>query len=253
MPADILFATVLGSLRAFGLLLALPSLGGNGIPPTIRAALALILGGLVASSAPPGSAALAVGWAALALAAGHQLLLGLAMGFVVRSVLSVAELMGRLIAGEIGLSAAPGFNAPVPAQEPLPAFVGLFGALMFFLLHAQESVLAAFARSFVLAPAGAGGFSPAAGSTLITAVARLLELAVRMAAPFIALNFVVTLGFSILGRAVPKMNVFIVSYAMRVMFGLLLLAGAGGLIARYLSGAFNQLPWQMLQLVRHRS
>jgi flagellar biosynthetic protein FliR len=174
------------------------------------------------------------------------------MGFVVRSVLGVAELMGRLIAGEIGLSAAPGFNAPIPAQEPLPAFIGLFGGLLFFLLHAQESVLAAFARSFVLAPAGVGGFSPAAGATLVTAVARLLELAVRMAAPFIALNFVITLGFSILGRAVPKMNVFIVSYAMRAMLGLLLLAGAGGLIARYLSGAFNQLPWQMLQLVQHR-
>jgi flagellar biosynthetic protein FliR len=140
----------------------------------------------------------------------------------------------------------------VPSQEPLPAFVGLFGGLLFFLMHAQESVLAAFARSFVLAPAGVGGFSAAAGPTLVTAVARLLELAVRMAAPFIALNFVITLGFSILGRAVPKMNVFVVSYAMRSMLGLLLLAGAGGLIARYLSGAFNELPWQMLRLVLPR-
>jgi len=243
MPADILYATVLGSLRAFGLLLGLPSLGANGIPPIIRAALALLLGGLLAGAAPRAGIPSAGGWAALILAAVHELLLGLAMGLVVRSVLSIAELMGRLIAGEIGLSAAPGFNAPVPSQEPLPAFVGL---------HAHEGVLAAFARSFELAPAGAGGFSPAAGATLVTAVARLLELAVRMAAPFIALNFVVTLGFSILGRAVPKMNVFIVSYALRSMLGLLLLAGAGGLIARYLGGAFSQLPWQMLQLVLRR-
>jgi flagellar biosynthesis protein FliR len=51
---------------------------------------------------------------------------------------------------------------------------------------------------------------------------------------------------------VPKMNVFIVSYALRSMLGLLLLAGAGGLIARYLGGAFSQLPWQMLQLVLRR-
>jgi flagellar biosynthetic protein FliR len=252
MPADILYATVLGSLRAFGLLLGLPSLGANGIPPIIRAALALLLGGLLAGAAPRAGIPSAGGWAALILAAVHELLLGLAMGLVVRSVLSIAELMGRLIAGEIGLSAAPGFNAPVPSQEPLPAFVGLFGSLLFFTLHAHEGVLAAFARSFELAPAGAGGFSPAAGATLVTAVARLLELAVRMAAPFIALNFVVTLGFSILGRAVPKMNVFIVSYALRSMLGLLLLAGAGGLIARYLGGAFSQLPWQMLQLVLRR-
>lgn len=86
----------------------------------------------------------------------------------------------------------------------------------------------------------------------MTAVARLLELALRMAAPFIAMNFVVTLGFSILGRAVPKMNVFIVSFALRSLLGLLLLASAGGLFVQYFSGVFNQLPWQMLELVFRR-
>ena len=44
----------------------------------------------------------------------------------------------------------------------------------------------------------------------------------------------------------------IVSYALRSLLGLLLLAGAGALIAQYLNGAFNQLPWQMLQLVLRR-
>ena len=48
------------------------------------------------------------------------------------------------------------------------------------------------------------------------------------------------------------MNVFIVSYALRSLLGLLLLAGAGALIAQYLSGAFERMPWQMLQLVRHQ-
>ncbi len=252
MPVEFLFATVMGSLRAFGVILALPSLGGRGLPLPIRAGLALLLGGLLAGVVPHAAAGLVGGWAEVAFAAFHEVVLGLAMGFVVRTVLSAAELAGRLIAGEIGLVAAPGFDVPVPAQEPLPSFVGIFAGSMFFLLHAHEGVLAAFARSFELAPAGTGAFSPAAGATLVTAVAHLLDLALRMAAPFIALNFVVTLGFAILGRAVPKMNVFIVSYALRSLLGLLLLAGAGGLIAQYLSGAFDQLPWQMLQLVIHR-
>ncbi|MEI6861181.1 MAG: flagellar biosynthetic protein FliR [Verrucomicrobiota bacterium] len=243
---------IMGSLRAFGVMLALPSFGGRGLPMPIRAALAMLLGGLLANIVPTGGTGFSGGAGALALASAHEVVLGLAMGFVVRTVLSAAELAGRIIAGEIGLVAAPGFDVPVPAQEPLPSFIGLFAGMMFFLLHAHEGVLAAFARSFELAPAGAGAFSAAAGGTLVFAVSQLLELALRMAAPFIALNFVVTLGFAILGRAVPKMNVFIVSYALRSLLGLLLLAGAGALIAQYLSGAFERMPWQMLELVRHQ-
>lgn len=252
MPVDVLFAMLLGSLRAFGILLAWPSPGGRGIPMPIRAGLALLLGGLMATVVPPAGAVLHGGWEPLASGAFHEMLLGLAMGFVVRTVLSAAELAGRLIAGEIGLVAAPGFDVPVPAQEPLPSFVGLFAGVLFFLLHAHEGVLAAFARSFELAPAGAGTFSPAAGETLVKAVSALLELALRMAAPFIALNFVITLGFAILGRAVPKMNVFILSLSARALIGFGLLGTGGSLLARYLYVEFGDGPMRMLQLLPSR-
>ena len=113
-------------------------------------------------------------------------------------------------------------------------------------------MLAAYARSFDIAPAGTGRLSGAAAETLVGAVAALLGLALRMAAPFIALNFVITAGFSILGRAVPKMNVFIVGIALRSLMGFGLLAGAGALIARYLSMEFDRLPWRLLELVAGR-
>jgi flagellar biosynthetic protein FliR len=91
-----------------------------------------------------------------------------------------------------------------------------------------------------------------AAETLVGGLSALMEMALRMAAPFIALNFVITFAFSILGRAVPKMNVFILSGAMRSLMGMMLLAGGGALFARYLSGAFDRLPWTMLELVTRR-
>ncbi len=240
---------VMGSLRAVGVVAALPTLGGRALPAVVRISLAVSMGALLAGVAPASPTPPPSTMGDLGLASLQELLLGLAMGLVVRALLSAAELAGRLIAGEVGVVAAPGFDAPVPSQEPLPTFIGMFAGLMFFLLHAHEGVLAAYARSFDIAPAGTGRLSGAAAETLVGAVVALLGLALRMAAPFIALNFVITAGFSILGRAVPKMNVFIVSIALRSIMGFSLLAGAGALFASYLSGEFERLPWRLLELV----
>lgn len=254
MPWGELLLIVMGSLRALGVVMALPVVGGHPLPPMLRVALSFMLGGLLAAVTPTGGVAVPPLSALtdVAGAAFHEIMLGLAMGLVMRMVISGAELAGRLISGEVGLIAAPGFDVPVPSQEPLPSFMSFFAGLMFFALHAHEQVMVAFARSFVLAPPGTGHLSPLAAETLLGGVAALMELALRMAAPFIALNFVITFSFAILGRAVPKFDVFILSYGMRSLMGLLLLAGGGALFARYLSVAFDRLPWTMLELVMRR-
>jgi flagellar biosynthesis protein FliR len=252
MPWDQFLVMVLGSLRAIGVVMALPLPGGRGLPPPWRAALSLVFGGLLAAGSPVAEIPI-MNLPDLAEAVFHEMLLGLAMGFLVRAVLGTADLAGRLIATEVGIIAAPGMDVPTPSQEPLPTFIAMFAGVMFFAFGAHHSVLAAFAQSYTLVGAGAGTIAAGASETLVSAVAGLIEVAVRMAAPFIALNFIITLGFSVLGRAVPKMNVFILSYSLRSMVGFLLLAGAGTLLARYLSMAFEKLPWQMLEVVGSRS
>lgn len=243
----------LGSLRALGILLALPTLGGRPIPAPVRAGLSILLGGLMVGAMPlPEAATMPATLPDLLGAAAREVILGLAMGLIGRMVISAAELAGRIVAGEVGLIAAPGFDAPTPAQEPLPTFWSIFAGVLFFGFDAHHGLLAAYARSFALAPVGQAGLSPGAAATLVRSVAELIELALRMAAPFIALNFVITLAFAILGRAVPKMNVFVVSFGFKSLLGLTLLASAGGLIASYLFIAFENMPWRMLEVVGRR-
>jgi flagellar biosynthesis protein FliR len=234
-------------LRSLGIILQLPVIAGRSLPVTVRLGFGVCLATLLAGIVPVAPMPLSL-WG-LASAAGGEVVLGLLMGFVTTMTFSAVEMAGRIISPEIGLNASPGLGMPQPTSEPVAALFSSFSIVCFFLVRGHETLISAFAYSFRLAAAGRAVLDPGAAESLIRATSHLLEIGVRMSAPFIAMNFLITLAFSVVGRAVPKMNVFVMSFSVRVLAGLGLLSAAAGLIMRYLIVEFADAPVRMLQLL----
>jgi flagellar biosynthetic protein FliR len=237
-------------LRAVGIVMLMPQMAGRSAPIMVRLGLATCMATLLAGVVPP--ATMPRDYLGLILSSAGEVGLGLALGFVGQLSFQAVDFAGRLISSEVGLSAAPGLPGADMASAPLSSFLYSFAVVLFFLFGGHLAVLGAFARSFSLALPGAARLDAGAGEMLVVATGRVVELAVRMAAPFIALNFLVNLAFSVLGRAVPRMSVFVLSGAVRGMAGLALFSGGGTLIARYLFAEYSDIPLKMLQLLPPR-
>lgn len=250
MTFEYLLTWMMVFLRSIGVILLLPALTGRPIPVPIRMGICMCLATLLAGVVPPAVVPLD-SWS-LFVASSGEVLLGLTLGFVVRMAFAAVEMGGRMISSEIGLTATPGLGAPDPATEPVAGILSALAVVLFFLFGGHQVMLGAFARSFRVAIAGRPAFDPGTVDSIIRATAHILELGLRIAAPFIAMNFLINLAFSVLGRAVPKMNVFVVSYSARAIAGMALLSTAGVLIARYLFIEFGNLALQMLQVIPRR-
>lgn len=247
MNIDYYVAWIMVFLRSLGIILQLPVLAGRPLPVVMRVGLCMCLATLLAGIVP--SAHVPENLGALAAAAGFEVILGLVMGFMTRLTFDAVEMAGRIVSSEIGLTASPGLGIPQPTSEPVASLFASFAIICFFLLRGHEMLISAFAHSFKMAPAGHAAFSADAASTLIAATSHVIEIGVRLAAPFIGMNFLVTLAFSVMGRAVPKMNVFVIAFSARIFAGLGLLSAAGALLVRYLYIEFSDAPLRMLQLL----
>jgi flagellar biosynthetic protein FliR len=250
MSIDLLVTWMMVFLRSIGIVLQLPMIAGRSLPVPVRVGLCVLLSNLVSGIIPASRVSLEA-WALISAAIG-EVLVGLALGFVVRFTFAAVEMAGRVMSTEIGLSASPGMGVPEPSSEPLASIVTTFAVVLFFLFGGHHGVLTAFARSFHHAGPGRALLDAHAGDVLIQGTAALIALGLRMAAPFIAMNFLVTLAFAVLARAVPKTSVFVVSFSARSLLGIGLLSAAGALIARYLYVEFSDLPLRMLQLLPSR-
>ena len=78
----------------------------------------------------------------------------------------------------------------------------------------------------------------------------MFVLGTLIAAPFIALNFLVNISFAVLGKAVPKMNVFMTSFAIRILSGLLLLVSSLLLITSYIIESSSRSVKVMIDIIQ---
>lgn len=236
-------------VRAGGLLVLVPVFSGQNIPIQLRVAVAALLAVAVtgfipaASSFPPDVMA-------LIFVATRELLIGMIMGAVARLIFYSIEFAGQVMSTEMGLMMSAQVD-PISRNNSTPLGVAMFyaGALLFLFSGSHHLVFAAFLRSFQIAPIGQLTFTHHVAELFVASTGKIFLVAVQMAAPLMAINFIVTFTFAVLGKAAPSINVFTESFSVRILAGLAIFSVALGLTAQLVLSCMRQSPEMMLQMI----
>lgn len=236
--------------RVGGLLFFVPPFAGKVVPVQLRVALSFLLAYILSASVPVADV-MTTHFSSFLLSMLYELIVGLLLGFIIRIFFFTIEFAGQVMSTEMGLMISSSFN---PSSEGHASTVTniffYFGIVLFFVVGAHYGVLRGLVRSFDLIPAGQVFFLSFDSMTaLVRATGSMFLVGLQIAAPIIGINFLVNLTFAVLGKAVPRMNVFMTSFSVRIMAGFMILTAALVVITHYLTTQLGSGPETMLHVI----
>jgi flagellar biosynthetic protein FliR len=235
-------------LRVSSMLAIFPLFSMQNIPVQVRLALGALLAFLI-SPALPVAAPPSASFGNLVLVMMKEVGVGLLLGFFARIIFYILEFAGNVVAAELGMNWGATLNPMSNARSEAPG-LALFclGAIIFLTLNLHHWLLVALQRSYETLPIGGAKLNGAVFSEVVGRTSQLFVAGLLMAAPVMAVSFLINLVFSVIGRAVPQMNVFVESFSFRALAGLAVFGLTLNLMAQHAVNYLRRLPEDVLRL-----
>jgi flagellar biosynthetic protein FliR len=236
-------------LRVSALLAVFPVFSTANFPVQLRLALGGLVAALVCPSLPLFIQPQDVwGWVGVM---GMEVLVGLVLGFFTRLVFYAIDMAGAIISNEIGLSLPPGVDPMTGTHVTAPGTVLYYlAALLWLTLDLHHWTLMAFVRTYTFLPMGGAHLSAATLEAVVARTSQTFVVALQLAAPIMAVSFIVSLVFSVLGRAVPQLNAWFHSFTIRTLAGLCVFGLTLQLMAQHIINLLQRLPEDLLNLAQ---
>ena len=212
---------MLVAVRIGGLVLFAPIIGSSAVPVRVRVLLVAAISlavypslharGLVGGNVEPELFALV---AAVAI----EVTFGAFIGFIAGLPLVAAQIGGHMIGQQMGLGFAMFFDPTIEDDSDVMGQLFYFFTLaLFLLIGGHEAMILAVLHSFEHVASG----GPFAAMSMVDMVTGLLtagcELALRVAAPVLAIVMLETIAMGFIAKTVPQLNVLSLGFPLRIL------------------------------------
>jgi flagellar biosynthetic protein FliR len=237
-------------MRISAMISVFPVFSTANFPRTARIGLAVLISYLVSSTLPSAIPAIATLMDLIRLIL-QEVAIGLILGFTSRMVFYAIDVVGGIIAMEIGLQ-MPGAMNPLTHNQSteLGSILYYLTAMLWLSLDFHHALIAGLSRSYAVLGIGSFRMGESVITDLIARTSQVFLFGLQMSAPVLAVSFIVLLVYSVLGRAVPQMSVFSESFAVRIIVGLLVFGTTCQFMAQHIVNYLRRLPEDMLNVAR---
>jgi flagellar biosynthesis protein FliR len=218
-----LLATLLLSARVAAATMLTPVFGPAQIPGPVRVMIALGLAAFLVLAVPvaPTGILTATG---LAVATLGELIVGASLAFGFLVAYAATQIAGRVLDIQLGYGAASVLNPTTQVPAPLLGTVlGMAGVAVFLALDGHHVLIRALALSVEHYPPGTLALDLDIGEHLRFSGA-MFTFGLALAAPVMLTLLLADIVLAVMSRSLPQLNVFILSFSVKIVLGLIGLA-----------------------------
>ena len=207
-------------MRIGAMFAAAPIFSARSVPVRIRIILAFLMAWVLVPVLPAPPDVDLISGQSLIISV-NQVLIGVAMGFIIQLVFAAFVIAGQSIAMAMGLGFASmidpqnGLQVPVVSQ----AFL-IMVTLVFLALNGHLVLIDMLAKSFENIPVGMMVPSRDGFWQLVNWGSDMFAGGMLVALPAVAALLLVNLAFGVTTRAAPQLNIFAVGFPVMIMVGL---------------------------------
>lgn len=203
--------------------LVVPILGTQLVSPRIRLVLSSIITFLVVPLLPAPALQPAFNIQTLLMVV-EQVVIGLAMGFVMQVCFQIFVLAGQFIAMKMGLGFAS-MNDPANGVTVtvLSQFYLMITTLLFLSVNGHHLLMESVVQSFYTVPVAGDSLYINGFNKIANLGSWMFKSALVIALPVLTSILVVNIAFGVMSRSAPQMNVFTVGFPITLVFGMVLI------------------------------
>ncbi len=210
-------------VRILGLIMVAPIFGHRSVPARVKIGLGVFIALIVSPALPPLPDVGLGSWQGLFILV-QQLLIGIAIGFVMRVTFAAVEAAGEIVGLQMGLGFASFFDPQSAGQTlVLARFFNLLAMLVFLAINAHLLLIGVLVDSFQTLPISTQPVAVAGFFKLASFGSTVFAVGLQLALPLIAILLMTNLALGILTRSAPQLNIFAIGFPITLGVGLIVL------------------------------